>query len=178
MSTLELKELSHPSGEVIKIAAGKTLDLKSQGTTTLPTGSVLQVVNFRSTGFNTTTTSTSYVDTGIEASITPSSTSSKILVIANLNGLYKSNSDNVVSTRLLRGSTELGDIDSMNTYTDSTAASAAGASISYLDNPSTSSAVTYKVQFASRDGGNVYINLRWNGSYTTHSTLTLMEIQG
>ena len=31
MSTLELKELSHPSGEVIKIASGKTLDLKSQG---------------------------------------------------------------------------------------------------------------------------------------------------
>ncbi len=43
MSTLELKELSHPAGEVIKIASGKTLDLKSQGTTTLPTGSVLQV---------------------------------------------------------------------------------------------------------------------------------------
>ena len=31
MSTLELKELSHPSGEVIKIAAGKTLDLKVTG---------------------------------------------------------------------------------------------------------------------------------------------------
>ena len=44
MSTLEVKELSHPTGEVLKIAAGKTLDLKSQGTTTLPTGSVLQVV--------------------------------------------------------------------------------------------------------------------------------------
>ena len=44
MSTLTLKELSAPTGEVIKIAAGKTLDLKSQGTTTLPTGSVLQVV--------------------------------------------------------------------------------------------------------------------------------------
>ena len=31
MSTLEVKELSHPSGEVIKIAAGKTLDLKQSG---------------------------------------------------------------------------------------------------------------------------------------------------
>ena len=44
MSTLEVKELSHPTGEVLKIATGKTLDLKSQGTTTLPAGSVLQVV--------------------------------------------------------------------------------------------------------------------------------------
>ena len=38
MSTLELKELSHPSGEVIKIASGKTLDLKSQGSVTMPSG--------------------------------------------------------------------------------------------------------------------------------------------
>lgn len=36
MSTLELKELSHPAGEVLKIAAGKTLDLNSQGTVILP----------------------------------------------------------------------------------------------------------------------------------------------
>ena len=43
MSTLELKELSHPSGEVIKIAAGKTLDLKTQGSVTMPTGSIVQV---------------------------------------------------------------------------------------------------------------------------------------
>ena len=47
MSTLELKELSHPSGEVIKIAAGKTLDLKSQGSVTMPTGSVVQVVTHK-----------------------------------------------------------------------------------------------------------------------------------
>jgi len=48
MSTLELKELSHPSGEVIKIAAGKTLDLNSQGSVTMPAGSVIQVA---STGY-------------------------------------------------------------------------------------------------------------------------------
>ena len=180
MSTLELKELSHPAGEVIKIAAGKTLDLKSQGNVTMPTGSVLQVVNFRSpdTG-NVTTTSTSYVDTGIAATITPTSTSSKILVIANLNGVYKSNSDNSVSTKLLRGSTDIGTIlESMNVYTASTIAAAAGSSISYLDSPNTSSAVTYKVQFKSINGSTVYINIRWNGENTTHSTLTLMEIQG
>ena len=48
MSTLELKELSHPTGEVIKIAAGKTLDLNSQGSVTMPSGSVVQVA---STGY-------------------------------------------------------------------------------------------------------------------------------
>ena len=45
MSTLEVKELSHPAGEVIKIASGKTLDLKSQGSVTMPTGSVIQVAS-------------------------------------------------------------------------------------------------------------------------------------
>ena len=47
MSTLEVKELSHPAGEVIKIAAGKTLDLKTQGSVTMPTGSVVQVVTHK-----------------------------------------------------------------------------------------------------------------------------------
>ena len=45
MSTLEVKELSHPAGEVLKIAAGKTLDLNSQGTVKMPAGSVIQVIN-------------------------------------------------------------------------------------------------------------------------------------
>ena len=143
----------------------------------MPTGSVLQVVNYRSTAYNTATTSTSYVDTGMSATIAPFSTSSKILVVANLNGLYKTGS-NVVSTKLLRGSTDIGTIESMNTYTDSTATEGAGASVSYLDSPNTNSAVTYKIQFASVSGGTVMINLRWNGSYTTHSTITLMEIAG
>jgi hypothetical protein len=77
MSTLELKELSHPSGEVIKIASGKTLDLKSQGNVTMPSGSVLQVVTSL---FNTNTasSSSSYVSSGHSVTITPKSSSSKI----------------------------------------------------------------------------------------------------
>ena len=42
MSVIEVKELSHPAGEVLKIAAGKTLDLHSQGSVTMPAGSVIQ----------------------------------------------------------------------------------------------------------------------------------------
>ena len=43
MSTITVKELAAPTGYDLKIAAGETLDLKSQGTVTMPTGSVLQV---------------------------------------------------------------------------------------------------------------------------------------
>jgi len=79
MSTLTVKELSHPAGQVIKIAAGKTLDLKTQGSVTMPTGSILQVV---STGTdnssNISTTSTSLVASGVQVNIVPKQTGSKL----------------------------------------------------------------------------------------------------
>ena len=81
MSTLSIKELSHPSGEVIKIAAGKTLDLNSQGSVTMPTGSVLQVVNFISTAKTSQTIGTSdTLVSDITKSITPLGDNSKFLV--------------------------------------------------------------------------------------------------
>ena len=82
MSTLELKELSHPSGEVIKIAAGKTLDLHTQGTTKMPAGSVIQVIQTYnpSQAGHGATTATSWNATGIIAEITPKYVGSKILV--------------------------------------------------------------------------------------------------
>jgi hypothetical protein len=162
MSTLEVKAIQAPTG--YKLA--------------MPTGHILQVVNYRSTAHNTATTSTSFVDTGMSATITPSSTSSKILVVANINGLYKHGADYAVSTRLLRGSTDIGVIESMNSYTGSSATGTGGASVSYLDSPNTNSAVTYKIQFASTTGGEVKINMRWNSTYTTQSTITLMEVAG
>jgi len=76
MSTLELKELSAPAGQVIKIAAGKTLDLKSQGSVTMPTGSVLQVISVQGALVSTVSV-TSFIDV-IKATITPKSSSSTI----------------------------------------------------------------------------------------------------
>ena len=69
------------------IPAGQTLEL-TEGValpsgTTLPAGvggKVLQVVSFNTTT-QTQTTSTSFIDTAITGSITPSSTSSKVLII-------------------------------------------------------------------------------------------------
>ena len=86
MSTLEVKELSHPSGEVIKIAAGKTLDLNTQGSVTMPTGSVLQVVSsIFASAF--TSSSTSFVDIGHSVDITPKSANSTLYLewVGNVN---------------------------------------------------------------------------------------------
>ena len=177
MSTLELKELSHPSGEVIKIAAGKTLDLKSQGTTTLPSGSVLQVVsytrNITQNGGNyfLTSTSQSMTASTFGESITPTSTSSKIFVFISTN-VYSENTSSDVT--IYRDSTNLGGVahgfaQSMGT------AFWKPLTMQYLDSPNTTSAVTYKVGArATTSGGTVYIG----ADSDTVNVITLMEIQG
>lgn len=192
MSTLELKELSHPSGEVIKIAAGKTLDLKSQGSVTMPTGSVLQVVSVTKT--NTfTTTSTSFVDvTGLSVSITPSSTSSKILVLSDV---FLSNSGSTGRTyiKAMRDSTSIAvgasasSRELCSSYFYGTTNETGGydgekSAMTYLDSPSSTSALTYKMQIKARSGT---ATLNRNGqdgdgdySPRTASTITVMEIQG
>ena len=178
MSTLELKELSHPAGEVIKIAAGKTLDLKTQGSVTMPTGSVLQVIHANKSGFVGTASDT-MVDTGITANITPSSTSSKILVTVHASGPYKNATgiEGAMNMDIVRGSTTIHNFAISNLYTG-TAMQNNGTPMSatMLDSPSTTSATTYKVQFkrSSATGGP---SVGINASGET-STITLMEIQG
>tara|TARA_R110000796_G_scaffold250673_1_gene380167 strand:- start:558 stop:1085 length:528 start_codon:yes stop_codon:yes gene_type:complete len=174
MSTLELKELSHPAGEVIKIAAGKTLDLKSQGSVTMPTGSVLQVVQGTYATLTTLATS-SYTDLGLSATITPSTTSSQILVMWTTQGKLASGLSNGWGCKLMRNTTAV--------YTDSVSHRTYGASttgdirlttpVSYLDSPSTTSPITYKIQVSTYSGASM--NFNDSGSETQ---ITLMEIQG
>jgi len=172
MSTLTVKELSHPAGEVIKIAAGKTLDLKSQGNVTMPTGSVVQIVQSVYSTYGNTNSS-SYVDSGLTGAITPSSTSSKVLVTVSISmGNTSAATNNNI--QIVRGSSVV--------YTSSRVAfNGAGhsnmqLSFVYLDSPSTTSATTYKLQMKT-DGGYFRINDTGAGGTGT-STITLMEIQG
>ena len=175
MSTLEVKELSHPAGEVIKIAAGKTLDLKSQGTTTLPTGSVLQVKEF--TGGGATSTSSTYADIGVGVSITPSSTSSKILAIANIGGCGSAaNASAHMALQIVRGSTSIHIFAGEAGYNAAGNANSIGSCSGIkLDSPSTTSAVNYKVQMKNQGGsaGSVFC-----GGSGAQSSITVMEIQG
>ena len=167
MSTLELKELSHPAGEVIKIAAGKTLDLHSQGTTKMPAGSVLQIVSDIYTGGNDySTTSNSYVDTQLAVSITPKFANSKILIQMVMN--VQSPSASRGESKIMRGSTLLsgyswiGPNDSHENWGVN-----AG---TWIDSPNTTSAITYKVQSKAL-GGIYYYH---SGGLT--SSLVLTEI--
>jgi hypothetical protein len=145
----------------------------------LPAGSVLQVVNAT---YSTTVASISstFADTGLSASITPKFSTSKVLVEVVVNGCRKYNSDTVLQLQLLRSATRITGIDGFIGFTSSTSNNAVGSSCaSYLDSPSTTSATTYKVQFAS--GANsigVKINEYNNTTGETVSFITLTEIAG
>ena len=143
----------------------------------IPTGSVLQVVNAIYSTVVTNSTNT-YADTGLSASITPTSASSKILAIVEIAGCSKSTGTTYMQLRLVRNSTTILYFEGIAAYTANASYSAVGGSgCNYLDSPATTSATTYKVQFAS--GGNVAlvtVNDYGAGINISTSTITLMEI--
>jgi hypothetical protein len=141
------------------------------------TGTVLQVVNATYSTLTSTTSST-YADTGLSASITPTSSSNKILVLISLNGMSKqgSSSSNSIDLQLVRNSTSIVQIDGLLGYTSNLAVqSGVSSSLNYLDSPATTSSTTYKIQFASdQNVATVYINA--NNARGATSTITLLEI--
>jgi hypothetical protein len=131
---------------------------------------ILQVV---SANYSTqaSTTSATYADTGLTASITPSSTSSKILVIVHQNGVAR-NGNAGVNLKLFRNTTDLSHIFAFDAGKNVTNGDnyVGTCSTTYLDSPATISATSYKTQFSS-SGSTGFVQ---TGSAA--STITLMEI--
>jgi hypothetical protein len=171
-----------------------TLDLSAK-TLTMPTGAILQVKSATKTDKQDTANTTPQDITGLSVAITPSSTSSKMLVRCDINcGGYNNTyvaffvkrdaADMLVSTALS------GSLQINSTFTHSFLDHASqeyklsGVSHSYLDSPATTSEITYKVQFASTSGGTTAtINAPYNGNNAAYiiggtSTITVMEIAG
>jgi hypothetical protein len=145
----------------------------------LPTGSVLQVVN-ATYSTEVTTSSSTFSDTGLSASITPISSSSKILILAQINGIYRDESGaTYLAARLLRDSTNILNFEGIAAYISVTASGSTGVggiSATYLDSPSTTSSTTYKVQFASgANAAKIHVQTPASG-LASASTITLMEI--
>lgn len=138
------------------------------------TGNVLQVVN-ASTTTEVATTSTTFIDTGLTASITPSSTSSKILLLYTLQQFTNANGA-VSKFKLFRDSTEL-ILFGFQGYAGSSTLMSKG-SHQFLDSPSTTSAITYKVQFNSAIGGFNALMQYDDSNGDGISEMTLMEIAG
>jgi len=112
-------------------------------------GNILQVVS-ATYATSVSSSSSTYADTGLTASITPTSATSKILVLVNQVGNRKTTSNTYTGLQLLRGSTILMTIEAGAGYTNDTSTNSVGAcSCCYLDSPATTSSVTYKTQFSS-----------------------------
>jgi len=115
-------------------------------------GKLLQLVQAVTTTA-TTIASTTMTDTGLSASITPTSATSKILVMVNQNGfLTRSSNANLSDFRILRGATAIytmtGAIQSRHETTSAPFVSNTGLYVNgtYLDSPATTSSTTYKTQ--------------------------------
>ena len=115
----------------------------------MPLGAVVQTVMSSSLG-GSITNSTSYADiTYATVTITPSSTSNKVLVIATGTSSFSALAGQNVSadTQLVRGPSTSLQIQTCGTSVAGGGVGATGAvSYSYMDNPGTTGAVTYKLQ--------------------------------
>jgi len=186
------------SGAVTDAKLASTLDLSGK-TVTLPTGTggkVLQVVQ----GFVGTTATiassntNNYADfTGLSASITPLSTSSKILVQVDVNFGFEVGT---IHFRVVRGSTAIGvhtgtlggtrlaSSKSFRVAATPYAIQSANATLTHLDSPNTTSATTYKLQgtLGATYNSNMYMNRPYHMGDTndynarSSSTIILMEI--
>ena len=176
------------AGEVGSTQLASTLDLTGK-TVTLPAGTggkILQVVSTTKTD-TFSTSSTSYTDvTSLSASITPSSASSKILVIVNVLGSQDVNG-NRIFMKLLRDSTSICIGDSAGSRDRVSFGSSSYETVfmttwsqNYLDSPSTTSATTYKIQmrvsgttgFINRADDDTDSSIHQRGA----STITLIEV--
>jgi hypothetical protein len=158
------------AGQILQVNSGATAP---EWAAPASGGKVLQAV-YASTSTPATTGSTTYVDTNLTASITPTSATSKILVLVSQNGVQKPNTSNNsgVGLRLLRGASSIATIGVYFGFTGTSIFNLQSVSASYLDEPATTSATTYKTQFNSSDN-NAGAAVQDNNCL---STITLLEI--
>ena len=138
-------------------------------------GKVLQAV-FASTTTVATSNTTTYADTTLTATITPTLNTSKVMVLVTQNGLTVDTTLNQgLKLKLLRGSTDLAIVsDNWGQNTGNQFLIGMNASINWLDSPATTSATTYKTQFArTQSSGTVYVQ---SATTTATSSIILLEV--
>ena len=159
MSTLKVNNVQNTSGDNIL-------------------GRVLQVVT-STRGDMTTSTSSSWATTGLEATITPTSSSSKVLIQCSgpMTGFAGGAADhNSGALKVYRGGSGGTSVESENRGLSMQYGSAHNYSdvhILYIDSPSTTSATTYTVMMKRTGGSSTYSFIR-DGQQT--ASLVLMEI--
>ena len=165
---------------ILSMAGSKLTGTQSIPKATLPTGSVLQVVSATSTT-STTITGASYADTGLSASITPTSSSSKILVLVYQPFRFTGTSTGG-GILLFRNTTQLTTVNADPNpylyYFTTGADLYSEFNASFLDSPATTSSTTYKTQARPYSGAGACVFQNTGPNANNMSTITLMEIAG
>ena len=116
-------------------------------------GKILQVV-YGSTSTLVSSSSSTFADTGLSVTITPTSATSTVLVFVDQNGTQVSNGhlDNQLKISLFRGSTEIAKIAHASGYSGTAMTMYPGtAAICFQDSPATTSTTTYKTQLRNNE---------------------------
>ena len=145
--------------------------IKSDGTF-YPTGGIVQVVSDSET--SSTAMTSSYVDY-LSVDITPKSSSSTMLVIANV-ATYHLTAASIGAMKLVRDSSNL-NYEVGDYYHDSGGGVPGNLNIMMVDSPATTSQVNYKIQIK-EEAGSVETNKDYNGTVNGISSLIVMEIAG
>ena len=141
--------------------------------TAIGTGAVLQVV-YGSTSTSVTNNTGTLVTTGLTASITPTSATSKILVIASVAGIFKSTNNTAATLQLYRNAGNIFQFALTGGANNSTNANGYAQTTTFLDSPATTSSTSYTVYFASQQS-NAGVTVQLNGDT---STIIILEIAG
>jgi len=153
-------------------------------------GKILQVVSTVKTNTETISTGTFTAVSGLSVAITPSSTSSKILIMVSLFGTGSSTGA-VPAYRISGGNagTFIGDAGLASQQRAAGLTQSAGPTaqvsmhLTFLDSPATTSSVTYAVEWNRGSSGTAYIGRTVNNSNDsdnsrTASSITVMEVAG
>jgi hypothetical protein len=177
--TLQEPAIAGTTVLTLPAVSGTVLTTSSSGQSipkaALPTGSVLQVVN-ATQGTEVSSATGTLITSGLTVSITPLFSTSRILVIANLNGVGHTTNNTSVESYLRRNNvTDLALMSLIASAADGVTnqtVDVGSVSITFLDSPATTSSTSYSVWFKSQQGNaTVYVQ-----RYGSRSSITVMEI--
>lgn len=143
-------------------------------------GGIIQIVQDKNSTQSSTTSNSVWTQMGPTASITPTSTSSKILICYQVHQQNRTTGLHVLG-RIYKDASNLTDLGLIS-FQGTTNDNIQYLTGMWLDSPATTSSVTYdlRFKFSTSNSGSFYVNYPdgVSGQTTVYSMMTLMEVSG